>query len=72
MFFKRPQHLRFEYIPRYYKPEKDEELKRKERLKRSLKFQRVGISERKRRSLIWWLIVAGIVFYLYLVLSGAL
>ncbi|CUT00403.1 hypothetical protein JGI3_00338 [Candidatus Kryptobacter tengchongensis] len=72
MLFKRPQHLRFEYIPRYYKPEKDEELKRKERLRRSLKIQRIGISERKKRSLLWWLIIVGIVFYLYLVLSGTL
>ncbi|CUS85982.1 hypothetical protein [Candidatus Kryptobacter tengchongensis] len=72
MLLKRPQHLRFEYIPRYYKPEKDEELKRKERLRRSLKIQRIGISERKKRSLLWWLIIVGIVFYLYLVLSGTL
>ncbi len=72
MFLKRPQHLRFEYIPRYYNPDKDEELKRKERLKRKLKIQRIGISERKRRSLLWWLIIAGLVFYVYLVLSGAI
>jgi hypothetical protein len=70
MFFKRPQHLRFEYIPRYYKPEEDEELKRKERIKRQLKFQRITISERKKRSLIWWLIVVGLIFYVYLILSG--
>ncbi|CUU02066.1 hypothetical protein JGI1_00410 [Candidatus Thermokryptus mobilis] len=70
MFFKRPQHLRFEYIPRYYKPEKDEELKRKERIKRQLKFQRIGISERRKKSLIWWFIIVGLIFYVYLVLSG--
>jgi hypothetical protein len=70
MFFKRPQHLRFEYIPRYYKPEEDEELKRKERIKGQLKFQRITISERKKRSLIWWLIVVGLIFYVYLILSG--
>jgi hypothetical protein len=70
MFFKKPQHLRFEYIPRYYKPEEDEELKRKERIKRQLKFQRITISERKKRSLIWWLIVVGLIFYVYLILSG--
>jgi hypothetical protein len=70
MFFKRFQHLRFEYIPRYYKPEEDEELKRKERIKRQLKFQRITISERKKRSLIWWLIVVGLIFYVYLILSG--
>ncbi|CUS79031.1 hypothetical protein JGI7_00431 [Candidatus Kryptonium thompsonii] len=72
MLFKRPQHLRFEYIPRYYNPDKDEELKRKERMKRKLKFQRIGISERKRKSLLWWLIITGLVFYLYLMLSGML
>jgi len=72
MFFKRPQHLRFEYIPRYYNPDKDEELKRKERIRRRLEIQRIGISQRRTRSIFWWLIIAGLVFYLYLILSGAI
>ncbi|CUS97140.1 hypothetical protein [Candidatus Chrysopegis kryptomonas] len=72
MFFKKSQHLRFEYIPRYYDPSKDEELKRRERIRHRLKIERVGISERKKRSLILWLIAIAIVFYLYLVLAGVL
>jgi hypothetical protein len=72
MFFKKPQHLRFEYIPCYYDPSKDEELKRRERIRHRLKIERVGISERKKRSLILWLIAIAIVFYLYLVLAGVL
>jgi hypothetical protein len=72
MLFKRPQHLRFEYIPRYYNPDKDEEEKRKERLKQRLKIQRLRISERKKRPIIWWLIIVVLLFYLYLLLSGTI
>jgi ribosomal protein L34 len=32
MFIKKPRHKKFDYQPRYYKPEKDEELKRKRKL----------------------------------------
>ena len=32
MFIKKPTHKKFDYQPRHYKPEKDEELKRKKKL----------------------------------------
>ncbi len=32
MLFKKPEHKKFDYTPVYYKPEKDPEAKRKERI----------------------------------------
>jgi hypothetical protein len=33
MLFKKAKHRNFEYLPRYYDPEKDPELKRRERFR---------------------------------------
>jgi len=33
MFMKRPKHKDFDYIPKYYDPDRDPELKRRERYK---------------------------------------
>ena len=39
MFIKKPSHRKFEYSPKYYKPELDEEEKRKRRLGFRSKFR---------------------------------
>jgi hypothetical protein len=68
MFFKRPTHKNFDYIPRFYKPETDPE----ERRKRKFGFKRqLGIIRSKKNSfrLIALLLI---VFYLYLWMSGVL
>ena len=68
MFFKKPRHRDFEYIPRFYKPETDPD----ERRKRKLGFRRqLGIIKSKKNSfrLIALLLI---VIYLYLWMSGVL
>lgn len=62
MFFKRPRHRIFEYIPRFYNPESDE----KERKKRKLGFQRQRKIQRNKRSPIFWLLIIVLVVYIYL------
>ena len=46
MFIKKPQHRKFEYIPRFYVPEKDQEERRKRKLgfRSYKKFQKRGFS----------------------------
>jgi hypothetical protein len=66
MFFRRPQYRRFDYEPRYYKPELDHS----ERFKRQLRAQRAKrVPPRRMLVLIFFLFLA---LYLYLVLSGSL
>lgn len=67
MLMKRPKPKEFDYIPRYYDPEKDPE----ERLRRRLGFQRKRRHKVKGRSPIFWLVLLLIVIYLYLKFSGA-
>jgi len=64
---KKPQYRKFDYQPRYYKPEEDEGEKRKRRLgfRTTRKFK-----SRKFRNPIYWLVIFLIVFYLYLKLKG--
>ncbi|MFN3694747.1 MAG: hypothetical protein ACK4UV_07035 [Ignavibacterium sp.] len=51
---KRPQYRRFDYTPRFYKPEFDEE----ERRKRKLGFRNARlVSKRKTKSPLIWLIL---------------
>lgn len=67
MFLRKPRYHRFEYLPRFYNPDKDstEDFRRKLRRERS--------SQRRRpRPLVWWLAVAALVIYAYLYLSGVL
>ncbi|MEX2117767.1 MAG: hypothetical protein WEB37_12860 [Bacteroidota bacterium] len=67
MFFRRPTHQRFEYLPRFYDPEKDsaEEFKRKFKRERSL-------HRRKSRPILWWLVVIALAVYAYLYLAGVI
>lgn len=62
MFMKRPQYRRFDYTPRFYKPELDEE----ERRKRKLGFRSARMSTRKRaiNPLIWLIFILMIIFIL--------
>ncbi len=67
MFLRKPQYHRFEYLPRFYDPDKDarEDFRRKMRRERSTQ-------RRKARPVVWWLIVAALVVYAYLYLAGAI
>jgi hypothetical protein len=67
MFLRKPQYHRFEYLPRFYDPDKDsqEDFRRKMRRER-------GTRRRKPRPIVWWLVVAALVVYAYLYLAGAI
>jgi hypothetical protein len=67
MLFRKPQYRRFEYEPRFYRPELDQS----EQLKRRLREERRR-NRRKRRSPIVWAVLMLLLFYLYLYLSGTL
>ncbi|WP_304144667.1 hypothetical protein [Ignavibacterium album] len=62
MFMKRPQYRKFDYTPRFYKPELDEE----ERRKRKLGFRSTRMSTRKKaiNPLIWLIMILLIIFIL--------
>lgn len=66
MFFKKYKHRGFDYLPRYYNPDKDIDEKRKKKIgfTRQLKFKK------SRRNPVQWLILLLIVLYLYLKFSG--
>lgn len=68
MFFKKPRHRIYEYIPRFYKPESDPN----ERRKRKLGFKRqLGINKSKKNSFRLIALIL-VVLYLYLWMSGVL
>ncbi len=65
MFLKKPNHKQFDYIPRYYNPGKDPDIKRREKLRFSTNVRRG--KQPSRLKLILWFVVA---VALYLLLSG--
>jgi len=67
MFFRRPKYHRFEYLPRYYEPDKDasEDFRRKFKRERS-------VHRRKSRPILWWLVVTALAVYAYLYLAGVI
>jgi hypothetical protein len=67
MLLKRPRYRRFEYAPRYYRPETDE----KEHFKKELRRER-GKHRGKRRPVILWGIILVLTLYAYLYLTGSL
>jgi hypothetical protein len=67
MFLRRPKYHRFEYLPRFYDPEKDE----REEFKRKFQKER-NLHRRKTRPLLWWLILMAFALYAYLYLVGVL
>jgi len=60
MFMKKPSHKVFDYIPRHYDPLKDED----ERRKRRLKFESQRNIQRKTKSPLIWIILALMIIYL--------
>jgi uncharacterized membrane protein (DUF106 family) len=66
MFIKKPTHRKFNYEPRYYNPEKDEELKRKQKLGFRSKY-RVKTSTKKPFA---YIIMLAIILYIFLKYNG--
>ncbi len=65
MLMKKPQYRRFDYTPRFYKPEED----KKEKRRRKLGFTRNVRVKRKTRSPIIWLIFIIVVIIVILKLA---
>ena len=71
MFFKKTQHRNFDYTPRFYDPEKDEELKELERRKRRLGFQIARTRHKvKTKSPLYYLMIFAVVVFVYLKIAG--
>lgn len=64
MLLKRPKHKNFEYLPRYYDPDKDPELKRRERFRITSSTRR-GKRPSMIRLVIW--LLAAIITYVLLI-----
>ena len=64
MLMKKPEHKRFEYQPRYYKPEKDKSEKLKERLEIARK---ASLYKKKNNKVIIYFIF--IIFIIYLAIK---
>jgi hypothetical protein len=62
-----PKNRRFDYTPLYYDPEKETQEKRGIKFKRSYNTAR---ARAKQRSLVWLLVLAGVVYYLIHLFSG--
>lgn len=60
MFFKKPRHRVFDYPPRFYDPSKDEN----ERRKRKLKFSSNRSIKSKKKSPIIWIAIIAMILYL--------
>jgi hypothetical protein len=71
MFFKKTQHRVFDYTPRFYDPEKDEELKELERRKRRLGFRVARTRHRvKRKSPLYYFVLFVLIVFVYLKFAG--
>ncbi len=68
MFMRRPRHRIFDYTPRFYKPETDEQ----ERRKRQLGFSRQRKISARKKSPIFWMIFIIVVIYLIIKLKGSI
>jgi len=66
MLFKKPSHKTFEYKPRFYNPNKDDEIRRERRLK----FSRYRKAKKKNGNLITYLILLIVILYIFLKLQG--
>jgi hypothetical protein len=60
MIMRRPQHKQFEYIPRYYDPSKDEEARKRRRIK----FER-HTSRGAHRPLLFIIVALVLVYLIY-------
>lgn len=71
MFFRRPNHKTFDYTPRFYDPDKDEELKKLERRKQKLGFRNSRSRQKMRiKSPIYYLVLLVILVFIYLKFTG--
>ncbi len=69
---KLPKNKSFNYIPQFYDPEQDEELKELERRKRKLGFRNASRLKRRTKSPLVYIILIALLIYIYLKLSGSL
>ena len=69
MLMKKPRHRIFDYPPRFYKPEEDEDERRKKRLGFS-KMRKYH--QKKKNPIIWIIFIILIVFIIFKLSSGAL
>jgi hypothetical protein len=61
MLFKKPDHKKFDYTPIYYKPEKDPDVKMKERIR----FRgRYGQNKHARKRIVFYAILFLLILYL--------
>lgn len=71
LFMKQPKHKVFDYPPQYYRPEEDEELKDEERRRRKLGFRTSRARHKvKNKRQLYYIILFGIILYLYFMFSG--
>lgn len=71
MLAKRPQHRKFDYTPRFYDPDKDQELKKAERRKRRLGFRTARAKNKfKIKSPIYYLVLLIVMVLIYLKFTG--
>ncbi len=71
MLPKRPQHRKFDYTPRFYDPDKDEEVKNQERRKRRLGFRTARAKNKFKVKSPWYYLVLFVVMILiYLKFTG--
>lgn len=68
MFFKRPKTKRFEYEPRFYKPEQDPSEKFRDRMRQELR----KTKNKPQRKILFFGAILLIIFYAYLYLSGVI
>ncbi len=61
MLMKKPEHKRFEYIPRYYNPDKDESQKFKERFDL---IRRYHIAKKKNYKLFLYFLIIILIMYI--------
>ncbi len=66
MLMKKPRHRIFDYTPRFYKPETDEQ----ERIKKRLGFSRQRKINSKKKSPFIWLLFVIVIIYVILKLKG--
>lgn len=66
MLMKKPRHRVFDYPPRFYKPEKDEQEKRKKRLG----FQSYRKFSHRKKSPVIWIVFILLIVYLIVKFSG--
>ena len=66
MFIKKPSHRKFEYQPKHYKPQLDEEEKRKRRLGFSSAYRNKTSSKKPYV----YIIMVAIIFYIFLKYNG--